>query len=145
MPTTDPDEIARRRIAKQEARREERARLLADSRTRAPRVVKISVDEARTLDRHRDDPLSKNTGYCCFQCGHLSIFHLQLKHLSMCNVLDCECSTEDWDAKEQERNYEYQRAFLRNYYASSWRFWTPMIGFLLGGFITAVVWWFHAR
>ena len=82
-----------------EQRAEERRLLSLDGETRMPRIVRITANEARTLDRDKD-PHGRNNAYTCMQCGHLTLFHQQNPAAMFCGVKDCKCETWDMDYDE---------------------------------------------
>lgn len=113
MSTPEEREVAR---AEREA---ERARLWADATTRMPRVVRLTANEARTLD---PDPMRKQNYK--MNCGHLPVFEDNHPAMRRCSVVDCKYEVEDMDFYDrQTREEEYKlelRRKIRNLVRWNW-------------------------
>ncbi|HEY6036966.1 MAG TPA: hypothetical protein VIV58_21955 [Kofleriaceae bacterium] len=126
MVTTDEERAARRK-ARHEQQESERAAMWLDARTKMPRIVRLTANEARTLD---PKPFERQN--YCMSCGHLPGFHTIGSHASFCTVVDCDCTTEDLDAREQDDLRAEERLWLYRKAYSPWRWIAPLIGCLVG-------------
>lgn len=131
------DDERTRRNAERQAARE---KLFADSKTRKPRVVRLSDAEALTLDDGKDQTRTHG-GNWCINCGHLSAFHAIGGH-RMCNVRNCQCCVDEIAAEEQARRKHIARLEQDNENlhrrANRWR--EAVIALVFGGGLTVALW-----
>lgn len=122
-----------RRKAEREAEREA---MWADSQTRMPRVVRLTANEARTLD---PDPMRPQ--HTTFQCGHLPAFWEWARAMRRCVVVDCTAEVWDMDYEERERREQAELDALYRDLASARRWqWIGGLLMLVLGLATGWMW-----
>jgi len=102
------------------------------------RIVRITANEARTLDRD-DRPHGKNNSYTCMQCGHLGVFHTMGNAASFCQVKDCKCETWNMDYEDQVAREKAALSALYEKAYSPWRWLLPVV-VAVGGFAIGYYW-----
>lgn len=120
-------------------REAERAAMWADSQTRMPRVVRLTANEARTLD----PDLLRKQNYT-FACGHLSAFWEYARAMQRCVVVDCKAEIWDGDFEEMQRREQAELRALYRELARARR-WQWIGGLLMLGLGLVTGWMWFAR